>query len=266
VLRSSLHHCRLLIRVLDARPPAGVHSLMTAVHPVTSDDLRVIVCIAFDHRVAPHEIAACKAAVVNCPSVLHSMELSGTFDFMFEATVPNMEAYQQQLRLCSEAVAKFASRYEASFVCKRFVGARQTEQAIWVPSPEGAMRIDSSAIDKVKAEGDYMCIHSGGRSWMLHTTMAEMVEKLGEEDFLKVHRSTVVRCGFIERLCHEGRVWTARLEDGSTERIAKSHVVNVLAKLRSSSSTSKPDPTKMPHIGERPPISQRKGSAGVLTR
>lgn len=66
---------------------------MTAIHEVTSDDLRVIVCLAFDHRAAPHEIAACKAAVVNCPSVLHSVELSGTFDFMFEASVPDMAAY-----------------------------------------------------------------------------------------------------------------------------------------------------------------------------
>jgi len=185
------------------------------------------------------------------------VELSGTFDFMFEATVPDMEAYQQQLRSCSGALAKFASRYEANFVCKRFVRARGAERAIWVPSADGFMRIDCSAIDKVSAEGDYVCIQSEGRPWMLHTTMAKMLERLGE-DFVKVHRSTIIRCGFIERLGQEGRVWTARLADGSSERIATSQVVRVIAKLRTNSSTSGPARSKRDQLGEPAAITQRK--------
>jgi len=234
---------------------------MTTVHSVTSDDLRVIVCIAFDHRCAPQDIASCKAAVVSCPSVLHSVELSGTFDFMFEATVPDMEAYQLQLRSCSGAVAKFASRYEANFVCKRFVRARRGERAIWVPAADGFMRIDCSAIDKVSAEGDYVCIQSDGRRWMLHTTMADILERLGDEDFVKVHRSTIIRRDFIEQLRQQGRVWTARLQDGSSERIAKSQVVQVMAKLRTNSSTSAPASSKWDRLGEPAAITQRKSEA-----
>jgi len=213
---------------------------MTAVHTVTPKDLRVIVCLAFDHRAAPHEIAACKAAIVDCPSVLHSVELSGTYDFMFEAAVPDMAAYRAQLSSCAGAVAKFASRYEANFVCKRFVRADAAERALWVPSEDGLMRIDSSVIDKVTAEGDYMLVHSSGKSWMLHTTMQETEDKLGTEDFLRVHRSTIVRQNFVERVCREGRIWTARLNDGSIERISNSYVVGVLAKLRTNSSASQP--------------------------
>jgi DNA-binding LytR/AlgR family response regulator len=236
---------------------------MTTVHSVTSDDLRVIVCLAFDHRAAPDEIARCKAAVVNCPSVLHSVELSGTFDFMFEATVPDMEAYQLQLRSCAGALAKFASRYEANFVCNRFVRGRRATQEIWVPSEDGILRIDCSAVDKVNAEGDYMRIQSRGRSWMLHTTMAEMVESLGEEDFVKLNRSIIVRVSFIERLQHEGRVWTARLADGSRERIAKSHIVAVLARLRTNSSKAARASSKSEPIVELAEITQRKATALV---
>jgi hypothetical protein len=180
---------------------------------------------------------------------------------MFEATVPNMEAYQLQLRSCAGAVAKFASRYEANFVCKRFVRAHRTDSAIWVPSVDGHTRIDCSAIDKVSADGDYVCIHSGGRRWMLHMTMTEILEKLGEEDFVKVHRSTIVRCGFIERLRQEGRVWTARLEDGSSERIAKSQVVQVMAKLRTSSSARGAASSKGDQLGEPAAVAQRKSGA-----
>jgi DNA-binding LytR/AlgR family response regulator len=236
---------------------------MTAVNSVSSDDLRVIVCISFDHRAAPHEIAACKAAVISCPSVLHSVELSGTFDFMFEATVPDMEAYQLQLRSCAGAVAKFASRYEANFVCNRFVRARQDKRTIWVPSADGVIRIDRSAIDKVSAEGDYVCIHSDGRRWMLHGTMADMLVKLGD-DFVKVHRSMIIRADFIERLRHEGRLWTAKLKDGSAERIAKSHVVNVTAKLRTNLAASRVHSSNGDQLNESAPVSQRTAEAPTV--
>lgn len=225
---------------------------MHAGHTIAADGLRVIICVAFDHRAAPHEIAACKASVVNCPSVLNCFELSGSFDLMFEAVIPDMAAYSAQLSLCAGAVAKFASRYEANFVCKRFVRADAAERAIWVPSEDGLMRLDCSIIDKVSAQGDYVLVHSSGRSWMVHTTMQEMEEKLGREDFLRVHRSTIVRHGFVERLCHKGRTWTARLNDGSVERISNSHVADVLAKLRAGSSVAQRTSSKPVRHAEVP--------------
>lgn len=239
---------------------------MTVVHSVSSDDLRVIVCIAFDHRCDPSEIAACKSAVVNCPSVLHSVEVSGTFDFMFEATVPDMAAYQLQFRSCSGAVAKFASRYEANFICKRFVRARPNDHAIWVPSGEGAIRIDFSEIDKVSAEGDYMRVQSGEQSWMLHTTMADILGKLGTDHFVQIHRSAILRCGFIAALRQEGRRWTARLQDGSNERIAKSHVASVKNRLRTNSPTSASASSKGEQVNDALATGRRKKEALIATR
>jgi DNA-binding LytR/AlgR family response regulator len=185
------------------------------------------------------------------------VELSGTYDFMFEAAVADMAEYRMQLSLCAGAVAKFASRYEANFYCKRFVRADAAERAIWVPSEDGLMRLDCSDIDKVTAQGDYMLVHSSGRSWMLHTTMQEIEEKLGSEDFIRVHRSTIVRHGFVERLRHEGRIWTARLNDGSVERISNSYVVEVLAKLRTKSSASRRTPSKRARPAEAAADAQR---------
>lgn len=246
-------------------PPLADGGLTKVVNTVTHDDLRVIVCIAFDHRAAPQEIAACKAAVVNCPSVLHSVELTGTYDFMFEAVVEDMAAYQAQLRLCAGAVSKFASRYEASFVCKRFIRADAADSCIWVPSDDGLMRLDCSVIDKVTAQGDYMLVHSSGRSWMLHATMQDIGDKLGSDDFVRVHRSTILRIGFIERLRHEGRIWTARLNDGSIERISSSCVVDVLAKLRTKSPPSQPTSSKRVRPGETPSDDERILGAQLIT-
>ena len=246
-------------------PPFAEGGLTKVVNTVTHDDLRVIVCIAFDHRAAPQEIAACKAAVVNCPSVLHSVELSGTYDFMFEARVEDMKAYQAQLSLCAGAVAKFASRYEANFVCKRFIRSDAADCSIWVPSDEGLMRIDCSVIDKVTAQGDYMLVHSSQRSWMLHTTMQEIGDKLGTDDFVRVHRSAIIRIGFIERIRREGRSWTALLNDGSMERISRSYIVDVRAKLRNGSTPAKPTSSKRVHPSEAPSDAERMIRAQLVT-
>jgi len=229
-----------------------------------SDGIHVVVCVAFDHRIPPHEIAACRKAVINCPAVLSSMELSGTFDFMFDAVVPDMATYRDALESCSGAVAKFASRFEVNFVCEQSMRAHSTEQAVWVPSDEGLVRLDCSVIDKVKAQGDYVRIHSDGRSWMLHATMVEILGRLGADDFVQVHRSTIIRCNFIERLRHEGRVWTARLNDGSTERIAKSQLAQLLAKLRTNSAMPGAPSAKITHPSEPDANSERNAVALLM--
>lgn len=214
----------------------------------SNKNLRVIMCLTFDRRADPQEIAAAKAAIIACHSVLHSIELSGTFDFMFEAEVPDMAAYNAQLSICAEPMARLVSRYEANFVCKRFVRRDKADRAIWVPHNDGMKRVDCTAIDKVVAEGDYMRIHSARQSWMLHSTLGAISERLGCEDFIQLHRSIIVRCGFIDELVHCRRHWRAVLNDGTGERVAKGSVSAMLQMMRTDSTTAQ----RRPSTGEPP--------------
>jgi len=201
---------------------------MSNVHEVVGNDLRVIMCLAFDHRAPCDEVTAFKKCIVDCPQVLHSIELSGTFDFMLEVSLPNMAAYQAELAARAAPLAKLVSRYEASFVCKRFVRNDREERAIWVPCHEGVQRLDCALIDKVLAEGDYVQVCSGKNRWLVHSTMKALAAKLDPGGFVRIHRSALVRCDFVERLLHHGNVWIARLHDGSEHQIAKSHVAATL--------------------------------------
>lgn len=212
--------------------------------------LRVIMCLTFDRRAAPHEIASAKAAIIACPSVLHSVELSGTFDFMFEAEVPDMAAYNAQLQLCAKPMARLVSRYEANFVCNRFVRRNIPDQAIWVPHDGGLKRIDCRMLDKVSAEGDYMRVHSASQTWMLHSTMNALDECLGREDFIRLHRSMIVRRAFIDEVFHSGRHWTALLNDGTRERIAKGSVPAMLQMVRIASTKAGHPSSKLGHSAE----------------
>ena len=47
-------------------------------------------------------------------------------------------------------------------------------------------------IDWVDAAGDYMCLHVGGKTHIMRSTMKELLAKLPERNFVRIHRSTIV--------------------------------------------------------------------------
>lgn len=205
---------------------------MSKVQVVVGDDLRVIMCLAFDHRAPVEELTALKQCVVDCPQVLHSIELSGAFDFMLEVTLPTVAAYHAELAARASTLARLVERYETCFVCKRYIRQEHDERAIWVPCPDGLKRLDCAQIDKVTADGDYMLVHSGNNRWLVHSTMKALCAKLHSDEFVRIHRSSLVRRDFVDRLVHHGHHWVARLDDGSEYPIAKSHLAEVMTAIQ----------------------------------
>jgi two-component system LytT family response regulator len=70
-------------------------------------------------------------------------------------------------------------------------------------------------LDYLEAQDDYVAIHSAGRSWLKHTTLAEIAAGLDPERFVRVHRSYVVpvdRIARLETYAKDSRV--AILRDG----------------------------------------------------
>jgi DNA-binding LytR/AlgR family response regulator len=202
------------------------------VHITDAPGLQIIVCVLFNRNAPPDQVSALKKAVIACPSVLNAVELTGTFDFLLELTVPDIATFNERLNLVAASVASLVERYEVNFVSKRVIRRNDDERAIWVQCEDGIKRIDSSMIDKVTAEGDYMRVHSEGGSWLLHATMRSILERLDDKDFIRINRSMLVRADFIDRLVHESGRWVARLHDGTHERVAKSHVTATLKQLR----------------------------------
>ena len=143
----------------------------------------------------------------------------------------------------ADSMAALVERHEANFICRRFMRVPDRDQAIWVPCNDGRRRIDCASIDLVHAEGDYVRIHCGDRSWLLHDTMHHMREKLDPSHFLTLHRSTIANVDFIDRLIHRHHYWLALLANGTQQRIAKSQVAGVLAQLRTDSSIVAGGPT-----------------------
>lgn len=223
---------------------------MTLVEAAPSDDMRVILCLKFDRRAASDAVLKFKLDLSACRCVVHSVEATGSFDYMIEAGLSDFGAYHALLDEFADELSTLVERRETSFVCRRFMRPRERDDFIWVPCRDGRRRIACDTIDWVAAEGDYVRLHCGEQSWLLHDTMHHMREMLDERNFLTIHRSTIVNLGFIKQLLHRHHYWVVVLENGTEQRIAKSHVSSVLAELRTDSSITGARPTMLQPLTE----------------
>jgi two-component system, LytTR family, response regulator AlgR len=98
-------------------------------------------------------------------------------------------------------------------------------EEFWVPYKSELRRIVAAEIDRVEAERDYMRLHVGPVSYLLHQTITGLEERLNPEEFIRLHRSHLVRRDWISGLRHDGGgVWMACLKCGTEIRIGRTHL------------------------------------------
>lgn len=101
-------------------------------------------------------------------------------------------------------------------------------EEFWVPHRSEVIRIAAIDIDRVEAERDYMRLHIGTRSFLLHQTISALEQRLDPARFIRLHRSTIVRRDRIAKLHHDGLgTWYAVLSDASEMRIGRSYLAAV---------------------------------------
>ena len=95
-------------------------------------------------------------------------------------------------------------------------------EEFWASDLSGLVRIAARDVDRVSAERDYMRLHVGRRSWLIHHSMAALEEGLDPELFVRLHRSAIVRKDFIAGFSRNasGR-WIARLADGEEQPVGR---------------------------------------------
>jgi two-component system response regulator AlgR len=95
-------------------------------------------------------------------------------------------------------------------------------EEFWASDLTGLVRIAARDVDRVSAERDYMRLHVGRRSWLIHHSMAALEEGLDPELFVRLHRSAIVRKDFITGFTRNpsGR-WLARLADGTEQPVGR---------------------------------------------
>ncbi|MFN3943695.1 MAG: LytR/AlgR family response regulator transcription factor [Allosphingosinicella sp.] len=110
----------------------------------------------------------------------------------------------------------------------RGAGAGAHVEEFWVPDQSGLVRIAARDVERITAERDYMRLHVGARSWLIHRTIQKLEEELDPAMFIRIHRSVIIRRDTIAGLFRDASGhWCARLSGGGEQRIGRSYVDDV---------------------------------------
>jgi two-component system response regulator AlgR len=96
----------------------------------------------------------------------------------------------------------------------------------WASDHVGLTRIRAEDVDRIIAERDYMRIHVGKRSWLINHSLSKLEQELDPHQFVRLHRSAIVRRNFVIRLQHADAGWIACLADGSEQRVGRAFADN----------------------------------------
>ncbi len=124
-------------------------------------------------------------------------------------------------------------RSVARAIARRDVRARGEPEWLsefWVPYRSELLRVAAGDVERIDAERDYVRLHVGqktgaGRSYLLLQTVSGLEARLDPRQFIRLHRSTILRRDRIAGLRHDGLgVWSAELDDGSMVRIGRTYL------------------------------------------
>ena len=116
-----------------------------------------------------------------------------------------LQMAERVLRLLEENSARYVSRFPVR------IGSR-------------IQVVLTDDINWIAAAGDYAELHTAHHCQLLRETMNSLEQKLDPSQFLRIHRSRIVRMGCIrELLAIDNREYLVKLSDGSEHRSSRSY-------------------------------------------
>jgi two-component system, LytTR family, response regulator len=73
-------------------------------------------------------------------------------------------------------------------------------ERLLVPDGERLQLIEAASVEWLEADDNYVHVHTAGRTYLLRRTLQDLLSQLGEQRFIRVHRSTAVNLGCIGSL------------------------------------------------------------------
>lgn len=98
-----------------------------------------------------------------------------------------------------------------------------TRTRFLIPARDKTIVVEASQIDRISAEDYYVCLHCGVSTHLLRESMDAMERQLDPEQFIRVHRASIVN---LERVREIHPLFRGdcelKLSDGSTVRLSRS--------------------------------------------
>ncbi len=79
-------------------------------------------------------------------------------------------------------------------------GGKRYAERIMVKSPGRITFLNVGEVDWIEADGDYVCLHAGGRKHLVRDKIGDLESRLDPALFARIHRSSIVRLGQIKEM------------------------------------------------------------------
>jgi two-component system LytT family response regulator len=133
----------------------------------------------------------------------------------------------QSLGNKQDLMALVSGRNEAS-AAKELVlddaPAQQWPERLTIKDGNEFQFIRVAEIQWIDAAGDYMCVHAGGKTHIMRTTMKHLESSLDPDRFIRVHRSSIVNTNSIASAAsHDNGEYVLTLEGGARLKVSRSY-------------------------------------------
>jgi two-component system LytT family response regulator len=125
-----------------------------------------------------------------------------------------------------------AARTDAASAVRTARAQTGSSERLLVPQGEELQLIEASSIHWLAADDNYVHVHTATRRYMLRRTLADLIAQLGEQRFVRIHRSTAVNLAEVASLSplfkgdHE-----VRLRSGTTLRLSRRFKDELFARM-----------------------------------
>jgi two-component system LytT family response regulator len=103
---------------------------------------------------------------------------------------------------------------------------------IVVPTAAGELVLSSDEVDWISAEDYYAVIHALGQRHLLRESLASLEQRLDPDQFVRVHRSAIVRLDRVRELQSVGGQMQLLLRDGTAVPVSRRRREQVVARVR----------------------------------
>lgn len=114
------------------------------------------------------------------------------------------------------------------------VGRSRTHscERLLVPIGERLQLIDAASIEWLEADDNYVHVHTAARTYLLRRTLQDLLAQLGEQRFVRIHKSTAVNLGSIGSLTplFKGD-YEIHLHNGRTLRLSRRYRDALFARM-----------------------------------
>lgn len=113
--------------------------------------------------------------------------------------------------------------------------APPAHERILVKSSGEIFFLKAEEIDWIEAEGDYMKFHVGGKTHLMRETMARLESRLNPQQFIRIHRSTIVNVDRMRKLSPSfAGEYAVVLQDGTKLKLSRGYHERIATLLKQS--------------------------------